>query len=648
MQLISFSSNYCNAFDAEFKFQIRAVRMRPLRRGAGPQAFLRRKFGVSGVPLIRGGRVAGQRGSFSSRTDMRRPSAIKREADFRAVVGACVGNVLEYFDFSLFGYFADVIGKVFFGTEDEHESLMMSFSVFAIAFVVRPIGGILLGMLGDVAGRVTALRLSIALMAIPTFLLGLLPPYATIGIWAPVGLILIRILQGLSAGGELVGSAVYLVERAEERRKGLASSYVAASMTVGCLLGCAFGALMRNVCSDDELETWGFRVPFLTGIVFAAIGLWLQARIDESTHMHEEFERPSGDEIDGCHEAFQPVEVSFRVNCRVMVETVCMLAWPHSGFYVFFVWLPIFFETLRNGDPDTPELHGVFAISCGMLVLHTVAQIGFGYASIYTGIIPLMKWGTTVVMLGAVPLFITFAYGSELWVIVAFALISVVQASVGSVQYAWAVQRFWRARFTSLGVSYNVASCVFGGTVPLVCTAAVKLSWLRLASPSLWIILLCVITIITLLFVGDTGWVAKRPKEITDNEDLDPEHSLLRHSPEDEIAHERTVHRVYDVKSDRDGKGDRDVKVDREVGAGTASRQSERVTTERVTPATGEDRSPEIDFMGVDICEELGVNGDIGALWDEGANDGANDGPYSVTDTTSLLDEPDSVTRRLV
>ena len=117
------------------------------------------------------------------RTDMRRPSAIKREADFRAVVGACVGNVLEYFDFSLFGYFADVIGKVFFGTEDEHESLMMSFSVFAIAFVVRPIGGILLGMLGDVAGRVTALRLSIALMAIPTFLLGLLPPYATIGIF---------------------------------------------------------------------------------------------------------------------------------------------------------------------------------------------------------------------------------------------------------------------------------------------------------------------------------------------------------------------------------------------------------------------------------------------------------------------------------
>uniref|UniRef100_A0A7S2TUI8 Major facilitator superfamily (MFS) profile domain-containing protein n=1 Tax=Lotharella oceanica TaxID=641309 RepID=A0A7S2TUI8_9EUKA len=186
-----------------------------------------------------------------------------------------------------------------------------------------------------------------------------------------------------------------------------------------------------------------------------------------------------------------------------MIETALMLAWPHSGFYVFFVWLPIYFETIRNNRDDVEPMRYVFPITCGILVLHLLAQLGSGYVSTFTGIHVLLKFFTLLVVAIAIPLFYAFSYGSEAIAYSAFVLIAIIQAPIGACQYAWCVQHFYLWRFTSLGLAYNFATCVFGGTVPVICTAAATLTWLGRATPALWVIVLGMITLSVLYWVGE-------------------------------------------------------------------------------------------------------------------------------------------------
>src|SRR6516164_2034181 len=171
----------------------------------------------------------------------------------RVIAAGMIGNLLEWHDFAIYGYFAATIGRKFFPHEDPVAQLLSAFSIFAIGYLMRPIGGALVGHIGDTLGRRTALTFSVAAMAIPTFLIGLLPGYQTIGVLAPVGLILLRVLQGLSVGGEYARSMVFLVEHAAEGRRGLMGALGASGGTVGMLLGSAVGAAFAASMSTAAL-----------------------------------------------------------------------------------------------------------------------------------------------------------------------------------------------------------------------------------------------------------------------------------------------------------------------------------------------------------------------------------------------------------
>src|SRR5215470_10113371 len=197
----------------------------------------------------------------------------------RVIAAGIIGNVLEWYDFAIYGYFAAAIGKHFFPHEDAVAQLLAAFGVFALGYLMRPVGGALIGHIGDRFGRRAPLTFSVAAMAIPTFLIGLLPGYATLGIMAPIALTLLRMVQGLSVGGEYTSSMVFLVEHAPDGRRGLMGALASSGASGGILLGSAVGAGFAASMSDATLDAWGWRIPFLLGLVVGIAGYFLRRHV---------------------------------------------------------------------------------------------------------------------------------------------------------------------------------------------------------------------------------------------------------------------------------------------------------------------------------------------------------------------------------
>ena len=199
----------------------------------------------------------------------------------RVIASCMIGNALEWYDFALYGYFATTLGQLFFPKFDPFAALMATFGVFAAGVIMRPVGGIIFGHIGDKIGRKNALLWSIFLMAVPTTLLGLLPTYEQIGWMAPLLLTVIRLAQGLSMGGEFTGSMIFVVEHAEKGKRGVYGSWVIFSVLLGILAGSAIATGICEMLSQDQLLAWGWRVPFLLSVVGGYVGYVMRRTIQE-------------------------------------------------------------------------------------------------------------------------------------------------------------------------------------------------------------------------------------------------------------------------------------------------------------------------------------------------------------------------------
>lgn len=256
----------------------------------------------------------------------------------RIIAAGVVGNVLEWYDFAVFGYFAAVLGRHFFPAQSPTAQILATFGVFAIGFLMRPLGGALIGAIGDRHGRRAALNISIVTMAVPTVLIGLLPGYETLGILAPALLVLLRMMQGLSVGGEFTASMVFVAEHAAPGRQGLTISAVAAGAGGGLLLGSAAGALLNAVMTPEALAEWGWRIPFLFGAAVALAGFLLRRHMVEAPS-HES------------HAA--PLRAVLRTQGGLVARMTGLAAFAGVAFYLVFVYLVSWLQAVDGIAPAT-------------------------------------------------------------------------------------------------------------------------------------------------------------------------------------------------------------------------------------------------------------------------------------------------------
>src|SRR5690242_5950802 len=197
----------------------------------------------------------------------------------RVVAAGIAGNVMEWYDFSVYGFFARTIGNLYFPADDPRTSLLAAFAVFAVGFLMRPLGAMLFGYIGDRVGRGPALLWSVVAMAVPTIIIGLLPTYAQMGIAASLLMLLCRVMQGLAVGGEYTSSAVFLAETADPNKRGAATAWAPFGAVAGILLGSLMGATILNAMPLEDVVAWGWRIPFLFGVVVGGVGFILRRRM---------------------------------------------------------------------------------------------------------------------------------------------------------------------------------------------------------------------------------------------------------------------------------------------------------------------------------------------------------------------------------
>ncbi len=380
----------------------------------------------------------------------------------RTLVAGSVGNVMEWYDFALYGFFAPIIAKQFFPSEDPLASLISTFGVFAAGYLMRPIGGLVLGRLGDRVGRKRALLLSVYLMAVPTALIGLLPTHAQVGVTASVLLMILRMVQGFSVGGEFTGSISFLAEHAPPERRGFYSSWTTGAAVTGILLGSAAGALATGLLDSEALNQWGWRIPFLAGLVLAFIGGYLRRTLDES----ESFKKL---QIDGEIPQTPLREVLSQHGAAIFKVFAAM--WIFAGsFYMIFIYLTTYLSS---------ETHVLLSMA---LRLNTAAMLLvllliplMGAVADRVGRKPLLVGGSLGFALLGYPLFLLLQKGSPGLDMLALIVFATLTAMLQGAFPATLAELFpTRIRMTAVSTAYNLGQAFFGGTAPLVCTYLIK------------------------------------------------------------------------------------------------------------------------------------------------------------------------------
>jgi len=390
------------------------------------------------------------------------------------IVGV-MGNVLEWYDFALFGFFSDVIAKVFFPPtldgDEQDGNLVKSFVIFGSAFLMRPIGGLMIGYIGDKHGRKEALTRSLFLMAIPTTLMGCLPTYNQVGVLSTILLCCCRLVQGISVGGQLPASLVYTVEKRPKSQWGYYGSLPMVAANVGTLLGNLCGGLMRLVLTEEQLVSWGWRIPFFSGILIAFVACYLRKHGADGAY-HAESSDVSDEAIAAVTKSVQPhnpIRVAFRRGNRLALlsTSIVPMLWA-AGFYVSFVWVAIFMEELM--DPPVP---GAFWInSLGLLFGMTWVLPVAGAISDRVGRTLMMTIsGLLLTGLGPICL-ILISKGNSGLAFFSQLLLGLLLSFYGGPLCAWLVENFSpEVRMTSASIGYDISHAIAGGFSPAIATA---------------------------------------------------------------------------------------------------------------------------------------------------------------------------------
>lgn len=382
---------------------------------------------------------------------------VSRSLNTRAVVAAVIGNALEWYDFTVFGFLTVVIAQLFFPANNDSASLLLTLATFGVAFVMRPIGGIVLGLYADRAGRKAALSLVIALMTLGILLLAIAPPYSAIGIGAPLMIVLGRMLQGFSAGGEFGSSTALLIEAAPFSKRGFYGSWQMSSQAAALLLGAVVGAVVTRGLSSEALHSWGWRVPFILGLIIGPIGFYIRRHLADSEAFllaQKNAPRATLGEV-------------FRSHSRDVLCGLGAVIALTVTIYVLISYLP----TFAVKELKLPYAQSLYAVIIGNLLLTVLSPLT-GAWSDRIGRKGLSLWSLAITLVIIYPLFAWLAaYPSVSKLILVQTLLSITLSGYYGPFGALIAELFpTNVRSTGLSLAYNVAVMVFGGFSPFVMT----------------------------------------------------------------------------------------------------------------------------------------------------------------------------------
>ncbi len=420
-------------------------------------------------------------------------SAAAKPARWASVLRVTSGNFLEQFDFFLFGFYATNIARTFFPSQSEFASLMLTFSVFGAGFLMRPLGAIVLGAYIDQVGRRKGLIVTLAIMACGTLMIALVPGYASIGLLAPLLVLLGRLLQGFSAGAELGGVSVYLAEMSTPGNKGFYTSWQSASQQVAIVVSAALGYALNQSMAVDAINAWGWRIPFFVGCAIIPLIFFLRRSLLETDEFKARTHHPSTREV------FQ----SMAQNWSVIIQGMLMVALTTTTFYLITVYTPTFGKAvLKLTASDSLIVAFCVGISnfiwlpIGGAISDRIGRrpvlVGMSILAVLTTY-PALSWLTLApdfVRMLTVLLYLSFIFGMYNGAMVA-ALTEVMPAQV---------------RVAGFSLAYSLATAIFGGMTPVISTWLIETTGDK-AAPAYWMSAAAVCSLIgAVLLYRRTDW----------------------------------------------------------------------------------------------------------------------------------------------
>ncbi|MEI5009552.1 glycine betaine/L-proline transporter ProP [Streptomyces sp. PmtA] len=384
----------------------------------------------------------------------------------RAVKAAALGNAMEWFDFGVYSYLAVTLGKVFFPTGNPTAQLLSTFGAFAAAFLVRPLGGMVFGPLGDRVGRQKVLALTMIMMAAGTFAIGLIPSYAAVGVAAPVLLLVARLVQGFSTGGEYAGATTFIAEYAPDRRRGFFGSWLEFGTLAGYIAGAGLVTLMTALLSSDDLLSWGWRLPFLIAGPMGLIGLYLRTRLEETPAFAAELEKAARQERE---RPKVPLRDMVTGQWRALLLCMGLVLVFNVTDYMLLSYMPSYLTSELKYD----ETHGLLVV-LGVMALMMIVQPFAGALSDRVGRRPVIAAGCAGFFLLSVPALLLIRQGGLLAVALGMGALGLLLVCFTAAMPSALPALFpTRVRYGSLSIGFNVSVSLFGGTTPLVVTALI-------------------------------------------------------------------------------------------------------------------------------------------------------------------------------
>ncbi|WP_085524372.1 MFS transporter [Tuberibacillus sp. Marseille-P3662] len=424
----------------------------------------------------------------------------------KATIATAMGNLVEWYEYGVYSYTAGIIGAQFFPQSSNTATFLYAFAVFALSFFLRPLGGMIFGSIGDRLGRKKILTITIVLMSASTAAIGIIPTYGSIGLTATFLLILMRMLQGLAAGGEYGGATVFMNESAPHRRRGLFTSFLESGVLLGYTIGAGFVACLTFFLNPDDMSAWGWRIPFICSLPLALTGMYLRTKLDDT---------PVYTQMRDNHALSQtPLREMFQTARKPLLIAFCCVSFANGAYYTLLTYLPSYFETeigLSAGESLTVTMVGMIFM---MLLIPIVGMLSDRF-----GRKLFMMSATVLTMLTAISIISFVSSGSPAGPIVGFLSLGIlVSLFVGAHPSALPPLFPNRVRNSAYAFSYNVSTAIFGGGAPFIITSLKSLNGSPLM-PAFFLMFTAIVAIIAIVIMPETA-KQRINTEKTDNKKL--------------------------------------------------------------------------------------------------------------------------------